>query len=134
VNGAIRYLFLEQEFTCNGDDGTFSPGDKTKREGIDLSLRYQICSWLYPDLDAIFCKARDAQAPKGNNYLPLSVPLNGTAGHYFKMARGFSGGWTWRYMKDRPANNDNLLTAQGYLLNDLTANYTEKRFEVGLEI
>jgi hypothetical protein len=134
LNAAVWYLFLAQEFTYNGDDGTFSPGDKTKREGIDFSVRYEICTWLYADFDIIFCQARDVQAPKGDNYLPLSVPLYGTAGMYVKLPHGFSGGWNCRYMKNRPANSDNSLTAQGYLLNDLTANYTKKRFEIGLEI
>jgi outer membrane receptor protein involved in Fe transport len=37
-------------------------------------------------------------------------------------------------MKDRPANSDNSLVAQGYFLNDLTVNYTQKRYEIGLEV
>jgi outer membrane receptor protein involved in Fe transport len=37
-------------------------------------------------------------------------------------------------MKNRPATSDNSLVAQGYFLNDLTANYTRRKFEVGLEI
>ena len=37
-------------------------------------------------------------------------------------------------MKNRPATSDNTLVAQGYFLNDLTANYTKRRYEVGLEV
>ena len=37
-------------------------------------------------------------------------------------------------MRSRPANEDNTLVAQGYFLNDLTANYTTRRWEIGLEI
>lgn len=134
INAAVWYLFLEQEFTYNGDDGTFSPGDKTRREGVDLSARYEFMPWLYADLDVIACKARDAQAVKGQAYLPLSVPLYGTAGLYIKLPKGWNGGWNARYMKDRPANEDNSLVAKGYFLNDLTANYTQRKFEIGLEI
>ena len=134
LNAAVWYLFLQQELTYNGDDGTFSPGDQTKREGIDFSARYEFTRWLYADFDINFCKARDAQAPKGNNYLPLSVPLYSTGGLYFKLSNGLNGGWSVRYAKDRPANSDNSLVAQGYFLNDLTANYTKSKFEIGLAI
>jgi len=82
----------------------------------------------------IFCRARDAQAPKGKNYLPLSVPLYGSGGLYIKLPNGWNGGWNARFMKSRPATSDNSLIAQGYFLNDLTANYTRKKFEIGLEI
>ncbi len=37
-------------------------------------------------------------------------------------------------MKNRRATIDNTIVAQGYSLNDLTANYTKRRFEVGLEV
>ncbi len=134
INAALWYLFLEQEFTYNGDDGTFSPGDKTRREGIDLSARYEFTRWLYADFDIIFCRARDAQASKGNNYLPLSVPLYSSGGLYFKLPNGLNGGWSARYMKNRPATSDNTLVAQGYFLNDLTANITKRRYEIGLEV
>ncbi len=134
INAAVWYLFLEQEFTYNGDDGTFSPGDKTRREGVDVSARYEFTPWLYADLDFIACKARDAQAVKGQAYLPLSVPLYGTAGLYVKLPKGWNGGWNARYMKNRPANADNSLVAKGYFLHDLTANYTRRKFEIGLEI
>ena len=42
VNAAVWYLFLQQELTYNGDEGIFEPGDRTKREGIDLSARYEL--------------------------------------------------------------------------------------------
>jgi hypothetical protein len=134
LNAATWYLALEQELVYNGDDGTFSPGDRTRRAGVDLSARYQVASWLYADVDVIFCKARDAEARKGEDFLPLSVPFYGTAGLYVKLPSGFSGGWNARYMANRPANEDNTMVAKGYFLNDLTANYTTRRWEIGLEI
>jgi hypothetical protein len=134
LNAALWYLFLQQEFTYNGDDGTFSPGDPTKRQGIDFSARYEFTSGLFAEFDIIVCKARDAQAPKGNNYLPLSVPLYSSGGLYVKLAKGLSGGWSCRYMSNRPATSNNKLIAEGYFLNDLTANYRKPKFEIGLEI
>ena len=43
-------------------------------------------------------------------------------------------GISYRYMHDRPANADNSLVAKGYFLTDLTANYTKKKYEIGLSI
>jgi hypothetical protein len=134
LNTALWYLFLRQEFTYNGDDGTFSPGDKTRREGVDFSARYEFTRWLYADFDLVLVRARDAQAVKGNNYLPLSVPLYSSGGLYIRLPGGWNGGWSARYMEKRPANSDNSLVAQGYFLNDLTANYTRHKYAIGLEI
>ncbi len=134
LNASVWYLFLQQEFVYNGDDGTFSPGNQTRREGIDFSARYEFINWLYADFDINLCKARDIKAAKGDDYLPLSVPFYSTGGLYFKFSNGLNGGLSYRYMKDRPANEDNSLVAKGYFLTDLSANYTKRKYEVGLEI
>ena len=46
INTAAWYLYLQQEFVYDGDEGTLEPGDKTRREGIDFSARYQFNNWL----------------------------------------------------------------------------------------
>ncbi len=45
-----------------------------------------------------------------------------------------NGGVSYRYLHNRPANADYSLTAYGYFITDLTANYTRKKFEIGLSI
>ena len=134
INTAVWYLYLQQEFVYDGDEGTVDPGDKTRREGVDISARYQLNSWLYAFLDINYANARDIRAPKGNNYVPLAVPLSSAGGLNYKFASGINGGLSYRYMKDRPANEDNTMVAKGYFVTDLTAFYTKKKFEVGIEI
>src|SRR5450432_862400 len=134
INAAVWYLHLQQEFIYDGDEGTLEPSDKTRREGIDFSARYQFNSWLYAFLDINYYNARDIQAPKGSDYIPLAVPLSSAGGLNYKFADGINGGLSYRYMKDRPANEDNSLTAKGYFVTDLTTFYTKKKFEVGIEI
>jgi hypothetical protein len=134
INAAVWYLYLQQEFVYDGDEGTLDPGDKTRREGIDFSARYQFSSWLYAFLDINYAHARDIQAPKGENYVPLAVPLSSAGGLNYKFVNGINGALSYRYMKDRPANEDNSLIAKGYFVSDLTAFYTKKKFEFGLEI
>lgn len=134
INAALWYLQLQQEFTYDADEGTIDPGGKTRRLGVDLSARYQVNKWLFATIDVNICKARSVGAPKGSNYLPLAVPLSSAGGLDFKLDNGLNGGLSYRYMKDRPANEDNSLRAQGYFVTDLTANYTKTKYEIGLEI
>ena len=134
INAALWYLQLQQEFTYNADDGTLEAGGRTRRQGLDVSARYQFNSWLFATVDVNICKARSLDALKGSNYLALAVPLSSTGGLDFKLANGINGGFSYRYMKDRPANEDNTLTAQGYFVTDLTFNYTKSKYELGLEI
>jgi outer membrane receptor protein involved in Fe transport len=134
LNAALWYLYLQQEFTYSGDDGTVQAGDPSRRQGIDLSARYQVASWLFATVDLNLAKARDIQAVKGSNYLPLAVPFSSTGGLDFKLADGFNGAISYRCMANRPANEDNSLVAKGYFVTDLTANYTRRKYEIGLEI
>jgi len=134
LNAALWVLYLQQEFTYSGDDGTITAGDRSRRQGIDLSARYQFVSWLMAAVDLNLAKARDVQAAKSSNYLPLAVPFSSTGGLDFKFANGFNGAVSYRYMADRPANENNSLVAKGYFVADLTANYTRHKFELGLEI
>src|SRR5664279_2376808 len=134
INAALWYLQLQQEFVYDADEGTIEPGGKTSRQGVDLSARYQFNKWFFATMDVNICKARSLDAPKGSNYLPLAVPASGTGGLDFKLANGLNGGLSYRYMKERPANKDNTLTAQGYFVTDLSANYTKSKYEIGLEI
>lgn len=134
INAAAWYLYLQQEFIYDGDEGTLEPSGKTRREGIDFSARYQFNGWLYAYLDLNYSKARNIQAPKGENYIPLAVPFSSAGGLNYKFSNGINGAISYRYMTDRPANEDNSLIAKGYFVTDLTAYYTKKRFEVGIEI
>jgi hypothetical protein len=134
INTAVWYLYLQQEFVYDGDEGTLDPGDRTRREGIDFSARYQLVSWLYAVVDINYANAKDLEAPKGQNDVPLAVPLSSAGGLDYKFANGVNGGVSYRYMTNRPANDNNSLVAEGYFVTDLTAFYTKKKFEFGIEI
>lgn len=134
LNAALWTLSLQQEFVYDADEGTMEPGGKTLRRGVDLSLRYQLAPWLFGNLDINYCHARDLQAAKGEDYLPLAVPFSSTGGLEVKLRNGWNGALGCRYMADRPANADNSLVAKGYFITDLTANYTRRNWEAGVEI
>jgi hypothetical protein len=136
VNAALWYLYLQQEFTYGADfgDESVEPGGRTERKGIDLSIRYQVFSWLYGNVNVDLAKPKSLDAAKGANYLPLAPTFTSTAGLYYKLKNGMNGGISYRYLHNRAANEDYSLTAYGYFITDLTANYTRKKFEIGVAI
>jgi outer membrane cobalamin receptor len=133
INAALWYLYLQQEFVYT-DDGDIAPGGKTKREGIDLSARYQLAKWLFADLNINLARPRLADSAKNTGYLALAPTFTSTGGLDFKFDNGINGGLSYRYMHSRPGNNTNTLIADGYYVTDLKINYTKKRYEVGLSI
>jgi hypothetical protein len=134
VNSALWYLFLEQEFVYVGDAGIIEPSGKSKRMGFDLGLRYQLNDWLYFDADANYTYARSIDAPKGQNYIPLAPDFTSTGGLSFQKLNGFSGGIRYRYLKNRPANEDNSIVAKGYFISDLNVNYQYKNINFGIAV
>lgn len=134
VNVALWYLFLEQEFVYVGDAGIVEPSGKTERLGVDLGLRYQVNDWLYLNTDATFTKARSLEASNGEDYIPLAPDFTMAGGLSIKDLEGFSGGIRYRYIDDRPANEDNSINAQGYFVTDFNANYSFNNITLGVTI
>lgn len=134
VNAAIWYLWLDQEFVYVGDEGVVEPSGKSRRYGADLSVRYQPLSWLYTDVDLNYSHGRAADAPQGENYLPLAPQFTSIGGITVKTKPGINVSLRYRYMGDRPANEDNSVVANGYFITDAFVGYTRKKYEIGLAI
>lgn len=134
VHTALWRLDLDQEFVYVGDVGVVEPSGKTRREGIDLSLRYQLLPWLFFDGDLNYSKPRSKDDPDRKNYIPLAPTFTSIGGLTFKPRIGFSGSLRYRYMDRRPANEDNSVVADGYFLTDVVMNYTRPQCEIGLSI
>ncbi|GAA3604293.1 TonB-dependent receptor [Flavivirga amylovorans] len=131
INAALWSLFLQQEFVYVGDAGIVEPSGKTKRYGADLGLRYQLTDWLFFNTDVNYTYARSSEDPKGQDYIPLAPDLTSSGGLNFKNLNNFSGGLSYRFIKDRPANEDNSIVAEGYFITDFNLNYTHKNWTVG---
>ncbi|MFD2726446.1 TonB-dependent receptor [Hyunsoonleella rubra] len=132
VNAALWALFLQQEFVYVGDAGIVEPSGKTRRMGIDFGLRYQIADWLYFNADVNYAHARSTEEPSGQDYIPLAPDLTSAGGFSFKELGKFSGSINYRYIKDRPANEDNSIVAEGYFVTDFNINYSCKNWTFGL--
>ncbi|MBS1487097.1 MAG: TonB-dependent receptor [Bacteroidetes bacterium] len=134
VNMAAWYLWLNQEFVYVGDVGVVEPTDKTRRYGIDLSVRYQLSKNLFFDGDLNTAKPRYVSYPEGQNYVPLGPLLTTTGGLTFTQRKGFGGSLRYRYMGNRPANEDNTVVAVGYLVCDGLINYTNEKYVVAFSV
>ncbi len=134
IQPALWWMDLKQEFIFSGDEGTWEPSGKTRRIGIDLSLRYQPLKWLYLDVDGNYAKPCYLDEPSGQNYVPLAPTFTSTGGISAKFPSGISVNLRYRYMAHRPANEDYSLTAKGYFVNDLMLSYTKKRWEFSIQV
>lgn len=134
VNSALWYLFSEQEFVYVGDAGIVEPSGKSQRFGIDLGLRYQLNDWLYADVDATYNHARAIDEVKGEDYIPLAPVFTLAGGFSLNDYKGFSGGLRYRFINDRPANEDNSIVADGYFIADFNVNYKINKITLGLTI
>lgn len=134
VQSALWYLWLDQEFIYVGDEGVVEAGGKTKRMGIDLSVRYEVAKNLFADADFSVANPRSLGVTKTESYLPLAPRFTSAGGITYRKQSGLNGSLRYRYMGDRPANEDFSLTAKGYLILDATLNYTRKHWEAGVSV
>ncbi|MEO1012630.1 MAG: TonB-dependent receptor [Bacteroidota bacterium] len=132
LNATLWNLFLEQEFVYVGDAGIVEPSGKTQRYGIDFGLRYQLTDWLYLNGDINYTYARSTEEADGEDLIPLAPDLTSAGGLAFRNLGNFSGNLNYRYIKDRPANEDNSIVAEGYFITDFNINYTLDNWTFGV--
>ncbi|MCU0376347.1 MAG: TonB-dependent receptor, partial [Chitinophagaceae bacterium] len=134
VQTAIWYLWMQQEFVYVGDAGVVEPGGKTRRMGWDFSIRYEPLQSIYLDADVNLTRPRAIGEPEGANYIPLAPLFSSTGGITYKKQYGLNGSLRYRWLGNRPANEDNSINAEGYFVADAAINYTKKRWEAGIAI
>lgn len=132
LNVAVWYLGLAEEFVYVGDEGIVEPSGETVREGVDFSIRYQALDWLFLDADVNITRPRARDIARNEGYIPLAPRLSSIGGFTFRFKNGFNGSLRYRYLGDRPANEDNTVIARGYFLSDAILNFTRRTFEVGI--
>jgi len=134
IKTALWYLYSQQEFVYTGDEGIVEPSGRTRRTGIDASLRYQFNSWLFADVDVNYARPRAIDAPKHAGYVSLAPVFTSIGGLTVKNKIGFSSSVRYRFIGDRPANEDNSVIAEGYFLLDAVASYNWKKLEFSVSM
>lgn len=133
-NATLWGLFLEQEFVYVGDAGIVEPSGKTRRLGVEFGARYQAFDWLYLYGDVNYTYGRSTEEPNGQDYIPLSPDFTSSGGVLIDGLGNFSGALTYRFVNDRPANEDNSINAEGYFITDLNLNYNWKNWTYGITV
>lgn len=153
VATAIWVLDLQSELVFSGDGGgvdadpvtdpdgepvagNFFPGPPSRRWGIDFETRYQFTDWLFADYDLSFADPRF----KNGDAIPLAPTLLMNGGltadfaSFSNYLQGFAAALRFRYLADRPANEERTFTAQGFALLDLLLRYRWRNVEASLSL
>jgi len=133
-NLAYWNLYLEQEFVYVGDAGIVEPSGKTFRQGVDLSYRYQPFNWLFWNFDANYTYARATEEADSENFIPLAPDFTLVSSINLLHPSGWYGSVNFRYLDNRPANEDNSIVVEGYAITDLNVGYKKNKLNVGVQI
>ncbi len=131
---AAWLLDMEEELVYVGDEGTTEISGPTRRWGVDLELRMKLLPYLWLDADVNQANARYKDLPEGKNYIPLAPRLTSTGGLTFIHPKGWEGALRYRWMTDRPANEDNTVVAYGYTVWDAIVGYRFGAYKISLMV
>ena len=139
ISIAFWGMDLSDELTYDGDNGTTEDDGPTRRIGIDFSLRLQPVKWLTIDDDINLAKGRllkdflGSELPN-DNFIPLAPTFTSTGGVTTHIHEHWDASLRYRYMHDRPANEDNSIVALGYLVFDAAFAYHVSSWSAQLTI
>ena len=117
------FLYMQEELVFIGDEGNTEISGETQRTGIDLESRFQILKWMWADLNVNLSKGIYINQPEGQNHIPLAPNITSTGGITVIHPSGFQGSVRYRFIGERPANEDNSIVALGYTLINLRLAY-----------
>ena len=135
ISTALWYLYLEQEFVYVGDAAIVEPSGETRRTGVELGTSIQLTDNLFFDTDGTYTIARSIEegVAEGEDFIPLAPDLTIAGGLSYNTNR-FNTGLRYQYVKDRPANEDNSIVAEGYTVVEANINYKFDRITIGIDI
>jgi len=134
VNTAVWFLNSQQEFVYVGDEAIVEPSGRSRRKGIDLSVRLQLSEQFFINTDLNYTHARSIDEPDGEDLIPLAPELTSTGGIAYKSKNGFSSSLNYRYVRARSANENNTISAEGYFITEAAAFYDIGNVTLGLSI
>ena len=134
ISSALWYLNSEQEFVYVGDEAIVEPSGQSLRRGVDVSVETNISKHLFFNTSINYSHARSAEEASGDNFIPLAPEITSTGSLSYKRSEGLSFNLSYRYIKDRPANEDNSIIAEGYFLMDLATSFKKNNVTFGVTV
>jgi outer membrane receptor protein involved in Fe transport len=128
------YMDLDGELVWVGDDGGTEERGATTRRGLDAEARYEILDWLWADVDYTASHARYKEDAGGGTAVALAPTKTLCGGLSVAHKSGVHGSLRGQYISDRPATEDESLTAEGYLIFDLGLGWRYRHVEATLNI
>lgn len=122
-HAGVWFIDLENELVYVGDEAVVESSGHTERRGIEAGLRWQPYTWLGLDAEGSYTIAKSVDDPENANHIPLASKWCSTGGIVFQNIKNLSMALRYRYLGDRPANEDNSIIAKGYSLIDGNLNY-----------
>ncbi len=131
---ALWRLALESELVWVGDEGVTEPRGETRRIGADLEARVSILPWLWLDGDITLADAVFTENPGNAQAVALAPTLAATGGIAVSHPSGFFGSLRLAHLGDRPATEDESITADGFAIVNLGVGYRRGNWEVHADV
>jgi outer membrane receptor protein involved in Fe transport len=128
------YLHMEEELVFVGDEGNTEISGETRRVGLDAEIRMQLARWIWADIDLNLSDGRYINEPADANNIPLAPRITSQGGLNFLHPAGFEAALRYRYLGNRPANEDNSVVALGHFLNNIIMAYNFKGFRLFTQV
>lgn len=126
------WLLSGSEYRFVSDDGSFEDIGDVRKIGVDASVKYQLTSFLWADVNVNYAYSILLDASKGENLAPMYPKWNSTGGITYKQDNRLSGSLRYRYMGERPATEDGSVIAKSYFIMDAVVKYTQRKYELGI--
>ena len=131
---AVYALDLDSELVWVGDAGETEARGATHRLGVEAEVRAEITPWLHVDGDFTWSRATYTGNAGNANAVALAPTLIVSGGVSVQHPSGLYGRLGVFHLADRPATEDEFLTAKGFTRVDLTAGYKHERFELTVSV
>jgi outer membrane receptor protein involved in Fe transport len=122
---ALWRLDLDSELLFTGDAGTTEPSRASRRQGLELSVRWQPIRWLLFDLDLAWSRARftTRDPTASGDHIPGAVGSTASAGVTVHELGPWSGSVYTRYFGPRPLVEDDSVRSTASTIFNAQASY-----------
>ena len=134
ISAAAWLLDLDNEFVYVGDGGFTELSGRSRRYGLDLEARASLTPWLSADTDVNLSRGFFRDEPNDANRIALAPRITATGGITVLHPNGFESSLRYIHIGDRPANEANTVTAEGYTLLNLFAAYPVGRVKLSMTL
>ncbi len=137
IDAAVFLIDLDSETVWVGDEGVTESSGATRRYGVEGTLRYKFADWLFTDAEATWTHGSYVGNAGNGGAIALAPIFTFTTGIGLRPTFGdftpFFGS-RLKAITDRPATEDESLTADGFVTVDVNAGLRWKDIEAAIDI